>query len=172
MHPTAVELLAAGLFAAAVLHTFSAKLFERLAHRVPQHAGLLHLLGEVEVVFGFWAIILVFTMAFMSGGAEALAYAETRNYTEPLFVFVVMVIAGSRPVLQAVRGVIDLCVKLMPMPAALATAWLGLAVRCMLGDVTACVGAERRTAITWRTRQTNAGMETASCDLHGPLTTL
>ena len=135
MHPTAVELLAAGLFAAAVLHTFSAKLFERLAHRVPQHAGLLHLLGEVEVVFGFWAIILVFTMAFMSGGAEALAYAETRNYTEPLFVFVVMVIAGSRPVLQAVRGVIDLCVKLMPMPAALATAWLGLAVVPLMGSL-------------------------------------
>jgi hypothetical protein len=135
MHPTPVELLAAGLFAAAVLHTFSAKLFERLAHRVPQHAGLFHLLGEVEVVFGFWAIILVFTMAFMSGGAEALAYAETRNYTEPLFVFVVMVIAGSRPVLQAVRGVIDLGVKLMPVPAALATAWLGLAVVPLMGSL-------------------------------------
>ena len=130
-----VELLAAGLFAAAVLHTFSAKLFERLAHRVPRHAGLLHLLGEVEVVFGFWALILVFGMAFMSGGDEALAYAESRNYTEPLFVFVVMVIAGSGPVLYAVRLVMNLLVRLMPMPAAVATAWLGLAVVPLLGSL-------------------------------------
>ena len=130
-----VELLAAGLFAAAVLHTFSAKLFERLAHRVPRHAGLLHLLGEVEVVFGFWALILVFAMALMSGGDTALAYAESRNYTEPLFVFVVMVIAGSRPVLHAVRLVMDLLVKLIPAPAAVATAWLGLAAVPLLGSL-------------------------------------
>ena len=31
---------------------------ERLAHRYPRHAGVFHLLGEVEVVFGFWAIVL------------------------------------------------------------------------------------------------------------------
>ncbi|RTL43925.1 MAG: hypothetical protein EKK53_09065 [Burkholderiales bacterium] len=130
-----VELLAAGLFAAAVLHTFTAKLFERLAHRVPRHAGLLHLLGEVEVVFGFWALILIFAMALMTGGDSALAYAESRNYTEPLFVFVVMVIAGSRPVLQAVRGAMNVAVKLMPMPAAVATAWLGLAAVPLLGSL-------------------------------------
>lgn len=130
-----VELLAAGLFAAAVLHTFSAKLFERLAHRFPKHGGLLHLLGEVEVVFGFWAIVLVLAMALVSGGDTALEYAESRNYTEPLFVFVVMVIAGSRPVLQAVRGVVDLGVRLMPVPANVAVAWLGLAVVPLMGSL-------------------------------------
>lgn len=134
-HPEPVELLAAGLFAAAVLHTFSARLFERLAHRLPRHAGLLHLLGEVEVVFGFWALILVFAMALMSGGDTALAYAESRNYTEPLFVFVVMVIAGSGPVLYAVRLAMNLLVRLMPVPAAVATAWLGLAVVPLLGSL-------------------------------------
>lgn len=34
-------------------------------------------------------------MAFVVGPDHALEYAESRNYTEPLFVFVVMVIAGS-----------------------------------------------------------------------------
>lgn len=135
MHPTTVDILAAALFGAAVLHTFAAKLFERLAHRMPRHAGLLHLLGEVEVVFGFWALILVLVMALVSGGESALSYAESRNYTEPLFVFVVMVIAGSRPVLQAVRGVMTFCVRLMPVPAAVATAWLGLAVVPLMGSL-------------------------------------
>jgi NAD(P)H dehydrogenase (quinone) len=37
--------------------------FELLAHRHPRHAGLFHLLGEVEVVFGFWAFVLMLAMA-------------------------------------------------------------------------------------------------------------
>ena len=60
-----MEFIAAGLFALALLHTFSTKFFERLAHNNPRHAGLFHLLGEVEVVFGFWAVVLVSAMAVM-----------------------------------------------------------------------------------------------------------
>lgn len=84
MNPTyepAVQVIAAIIFAVALLHTFSAKEFERLAHRYPRHAGLFHLLGEVEVVFGFWAIVLVLVMALVIGGGHALSYAESRNYT-------------------------------------------------------------------------------------------
>ena len=47
-----VQYVAAALFAIALLHTFTAKQFERLSHRYPRHAGLFHLLGEVEVVGG------------------------------------------------------------------------------------------------------------------------
>lgn len=130
-----VELVAACLFAAALLHTFSAKQFERLTHRFPRHAGLLHLMGEVEVVFGFWAIVLVLAMALLSGGAQALEYAESRNYTEPLFVFVVMVVAGSRPVLETVRSLVNLGVRVLPLPAALAAAWLGLAAVPLMGSL-------------------------------------
>jgi hypothetical protein len=130
-----LDLLAAALFAAALLHTFAAKQLERLSHRFPRHAGLLHLLGEVEVVFGFWAIVLVLAMALISGGPQALAYAESRNYTEPLFVFVVMVIAGSRPVLQTVRALVDMVARAVPLPTPLATAWLGLAAVPLLGSL-------------------------------------
>jgi hypothetical protein len=130
-----VELVAACLFAVALLHTFSAKQIERLAHRFPRHAGLLHLMGEVEVVFGFWAIVLVLAMALLSGGAQALEYAESRNYTEPLFVFVVMVVAGSRPVLETVRSLVNLGVRVLPLPAALAAAWLGLAAVPLMGSL-------------------------------------
>jgi hypothetical protein len=130
-----VELVAAAIFAAALLHTFSTKHFERLARRLPRHAGLLHLLGETEVVFGFWAIVLVLAMALLGGGASALGYVESRDYTEPLFVFVVMVVAGSRPVLHAVRAVIAVVVRLTPGADALTTTWLGLAIVPLLGSV-------------------------------------
>lgn len=129
-----IELIAAILFAVALIHTFSAKQFERLSHRYPRHAGLFHLLGEVEVVFGFWAIALVFCMAIISGGDKALAYAESRKYTEPLFVFVVMVVAASRPILQLVLSTINLIARLMPFRPTLVSAWLGLAAVPLLGS--------------------------------------
>lgn len=129
-----IEQIAAALFAVAIVHTFSAKLFERLSHRHPRHAGLFHLLGEVEVVFGFWAIVLIFAMAAVSGGNEALAYAESRQYTEPLFVFVVMVIAASKPVLHVVMATVNRVAQTLPLRRSLATAWLGLAAVPLFGS--------------------------------------
>ncbi len=134
MPTISIELIAAILFALALIHTFAAKQFERLSHRYPRHAGLFHLLGEVEIVFGFWAIILIFTMAFVSGGDKALAYAESRQYTEPLFVFVVMVVAASRPILQLVLASVNLMTKAIPIRQSLVSAWLGLAAVPLLGS--------------------------------------
>jgi len=131
----ATQWIAAAIFAVALLHTFTAKQFERLSHRFPRHSGVFHLLGEVEVVFGLWAIVLVVVMALVAGGSTALNYAETRNYTEPLFVFVVMVVAASRPVLQTVLAAVDRAARWLPVPGTLATAWLGLAAVPLLGSL-------------------------------------
>ena len=57
------------------------------------------LLAEVEVVLGFWAAILITLMAIELGAKDALAYLESRNFTEPAFVFVIMVIAASKPIM-------------------------------------------------------------------------
>jgi hypothetical protein len=134
-HPdTLIQYVAAGLFALALLHTFTAKQFERLSHRFPRHAGLFHLLGEVEVVFGFWAVVLVMVLALLRGGGFALEYAESRHYTEPLFVFVVMVIAASRPIVHAVLETTQALARFAPMPTPLASAWLGLAAVPLFGS--------------------------------------
>ncbi|MDB5897124.1 MAG: hypothetical protein JWP41_726 [Ramlibacter sp.] len=130
-----VQFLAAAIFAVALAHTFAVSVFARLAHRFPRHGGLLHLLGEVEVVFGFWAIVLVLLMALLGGGSSALAYAESRNYDEPLFVFVVMVVAASRPVLQTVQLVVRAVARRAPVRTAVALAWLGLAAVPLLGSL-------------------------------------
>ncbi len=135
MSDAVIQHIALALFGLALAHTFAAKQFERLSHRFPRHAGLFHLLGEVEVVFGFWAIVLILAMAVMQGGSPALAYAESRNYTEPLFVFVVMVVAASRPVLRTVVWAVNTTARLLPLPTALAGAWLGMAAVPLLGSV-------------------------------------
>ncbi len=130
-----IQYLALAIFVLALAHTFAAKQLERLSHRYPRHAGLFHLLGEVEVVFGFWAIVLVLVMALVQGGDQALTYAESRNYTEPLFVFVVMVVAASRPVLQTVMQAVAALARLLPLPTPVASAWLGLAAVPLLGSL-------------------------------------
>ena len=135
VHSSLMQTVGAVLFGLALLHTFCAKQLEVLAHRHPRHAGLLHLLGEVEVVFGLWAFVLIASMALLAGGKQAIAYAESLQYTEPLFVFVVMVVAASKPVLSIVQSVLGGVARAAPLPTPLVQAWLGLAVVPLLGSL-------------------------------------
>ncbi|MFC3377514.1 putative Na+/H+ antiporter [Rugamonas sp. CCM 8940] len=130
-----IQIIGAVLFGLALIHTFAAKSFEVLSHRHPRHAGLFHLLGEVEVVFGFWAFVLVIAMALVAGGDQAIAYAESRQYTEPLFVFVVMVVAASRPVLDIMQRLLLAVAKLVPLRTELVLVWLGLALVPLTGSL-------------------------------------
>ncbi len=129
-----IEVIAAGLFALALVHTFSTKFFEHLAHTRPNHAGVWHLLGEVEVVFGFWAMVLMLCMLALQGPTEATAYLDSRNFTEPMFVFAIMVIAASRPILQLSGTVVRLFVHYLPLPRGMATYFVVLAVVPLLGS--------------------------------------
>lgn len=121
MNPTTIELVGAALFALALIHTFSTRFFEHLAHTRPNHAGLWHFLAEVEVVFGFWALVLMVIMFALLGKAEATRYLDTRNFTEPLFVFSIMVAAASRPVILLAGSVTRMLTRLIPLPGAMAS---------------------------------------------------
>ena len=57
-------------------------------------------------------------MAFMAGGEKALAYAESRNYTEPLFVFVVMVVAGFAARAANRGALVNALARVLPVPHA------------------------------------------------------
>jgi len=130
-----VQWVAAGIFATAILHTFSTKFFERLAHERPQHAGMWHLLGEVEVVFGFWAMVLVIVTAVLLGTSSATAYLDSRDYTEPMFVFAIMVVAGSRAILYLARGIVVLVDRVTPLQGAAGLHFVTLALVPLLGSV-------------------------------------
>jgi hypothetical protein len=104
------------IFVLAILHTFNAARFIRLSHDA-QHrhdarraaAGLpprpsalsefLHFFGEVEVVFGLWAVVLGVAITFWHGWSTTTGYFnQTVVYTEPLFVVVIMALAATRPI--------------------------------------------------------------------------
>jgi hypothetical protein len=132
--PVLIDIVAAVLFGVAVVHTFAAHYLGKLAHRYPAHAGLFHLLGEVEVVFGVWALVLVFFIAFYSGTPAAVQYLDTRIYTEPLFVFVIMVVAASRPVLSAAFALVHASARILPLHADRAVYFLALFLVPLLGS--------------------------------------
>ncbi|GGX85352.1 hypothetical protein GJV26_08170 [Massilia dura] len=134
MTPSTIEIAGAALFAVAILHTFTAKVFERGAHRFPVHAGIWHLLGEVEVVFGFWALVLVAFIGSTAGTGSAVAYLDSRNFTEPMFVFVIMVIAATRPILQTTKGAVALLARALPLSGSVGTYFLVLALVPLLGS--------------------------------------
>jgi hypothetical protein len=121
------NLLGTLIFLGAIIHTFIASRFMLIAHRLEHQyhaleekekdtsddkelsrardrlqfrAQLFHFLGEVEVVFGIWLIPLAIAILLMKGWGTLTSYAASIDAAEPVFVVVVMAMAGSRPVLR------------------------------------------------------------------------
>lgn len=110
------NLIATVIFLLAILHTFAASWFTGLAHRLQHRADeraraqglpplpsvvaeVMHFLGEVEVVFGLWAVVLMAVLTASRSWSTASHYLnDTVNYTEPLFVVVIMALASTRPI--------------------------------------------------------------------------
>lgn len=129
-----IELCATIIFALAIIHTFSASQFEHLAHTHRRHAGLFHLLGEVETVFGVWAAVLVIVYTIVDSNQAAIQYLDTRNYAEPLLVFVLMVMAASRPMVVAAQSISEKIAGLLPMNPAVSRFFVILSIVPLLGS--------------------------------------
>ena len=158
--PSTVQVVGAAIFALAVLHTFSTKFFEHLAHTQPNHAGLWHLLGEVEVVFGFWAMVLMFAMLWLVGSQQAAQYLDSRNFTEPLFVFAIVVIAGSRAVLHMAKMGVGAIASLVPLKGGMAFYFVALSFVPLLGSFITEPAAMTLAALMLRERIFGAGLST------------
>ncbi len=128
-----LNLVATVIFFLAIAHTFLAPRFLRLSHYFERRhqerlagAGKLtvhgyerqevsflaeafHFFGEIEAIFGIWVIPLLLALTSMKGWPVAREYlGEGLNFTEPLFVVVIMTIAASRPILQFSEKIMSL----------------------------------------------------------------
>lgn len=157
---SAIHWVGAGLFAVALLHTFSTKFFERMAHREPDHAGMWHLLGEVEVVFGFWAMVLMAAMVALHGTHAAATYLDSRNFTEPMFVFAIIVVAGSRAVLDLARWGVSVIARFVPLKGGMAFYFVALSFLPLLGSLITEPAAMTLAALMLRDRIFGAGVST------------
>lgn len=137
--PEPIELLATVLFTLAVLHTFCVKQFAQWAHRYPSGSlaeNLLHFLAETEVVFGLWAAALFLGIAALKGSVQtAIDYINSLDFTEPKFVFVIMVVAATRPVVRLAETLISLVARLLPMQESVAFYLAALSLGPLLGSL-------------------------------------
>ena len=129
IHAEPFNLVATIIFVLAIVHTFLTAKFRHWAHEV-EHAHakklakeaaadptdndddgqpdevsfkgqVLHFLGEVEAVFGMWVVVLIGAITWFKGWQTTENYVGHRvNFTEPMFVVVIMAIAATRPVLR------------------------------------------------------------------------
>ncbi|MES2921647.1 MAG: putative Na+/H+ antiporter [Verrucomicrobiota bacterium] len=117
-------LVATIIFVLAIVHTFFAIPITKRSHQV-QHAHdarirrsraargestdaddlvsfratMLHFLGEVEAIFGIWVLVLIAAMFAFYDLTTVKDYMMGVNYTEPLFVVIIMALASTRPIL-------------------------------------------------------------------------
>ena len=118
MQATTIQLAGTIIFALAVIHTFLVKKFENIAHSYPEGSvgeNFFHFLGEVEVVFGLWAGIFIAFYSVVEGVGESVHYLESLNFTEPAFVFVIMCMAATRPVIKLAEMTIIAFSRLIPV---------------------------------------------------------
>jgi hypothetical protein len=113
------NLVASLIFLCAIIHTFLTGRFMVIAHRwshdheekikkglaprdsVHHGAEIFHFLGEVEAVFGIWAAALLAAIVLFFDWPTAKSYILYKvNFTEPMFVVVIMTLAATRPILQ------------------------------------------------------------------------
>jgi hypothetical protein len=137
MNPTVLELAASIIFAIAIIHTFLVSKFAHMAHKYPEGSmgeNFYHFMAEVEAVFGIWAGIFLLIMMGVEGFEAPVKYLESLNFTEPGFVFVIMAMAGTRPVIKLAEKIIVAISKLIPMPRKMAFYFTALVVGPLLGS--------------------------------------
>ncbi len=118
---TPFHAIALALFILAIFHTLCVYKVHEWARRVeisqrikhPDHkkersllVQFLFFLSEVEVIFALWAIPLFIAMVAMYGWTIGLEYVNTRDYTEPLFVVVILAMSATRPIVQLAESMI------------------------------------------------------------------
>lgn len=128
------NLVAALIFLAAILHTFVASKFLKISHDLQEKhikkmiaqgkAGkenqdvsfmsqMFHYLGEIEAVFGIWVIALIIgVVSYYDWTTFKLYFTQKVNFTEPMFVVVIMTLAATRPILNFSENMLKKVAKL------------------------------------------------------------
>ena len=128
------NIVATIIFIFAIVHTFLAGFFTKMAHKhehrqnkinieqgrtacakphddakddVSFRAHLFHFLGEIEAIIGIWVIALVGAIIYFFDFNQAVQYlGHDVNYTEPMFVVIIMAISATRPVIRFAEKIV------------------------------------------------------------------
>jgi hypothetical protein len=122
------HVIALVLFVCAILHTLSVNTIHTWARKLelrqkPLRIGkrrlrglgvqCLYFLAEVELAFAIWAIPLFLIIVCTFGWHVAVEYINTRDYTEPLFIVVIMCLVATRPIVHLAEQLLRSFAKML-----------------------------------------------------------
>ena len=129
-----LNLVSTIIFFGAIVHTFLAGRFRKIAHNYQQsydaieylleakdgppdfgkkhdkllfRAQLFYFMGEIEAVFGIWLIPLFVAITLFHGWATMVDYVGNVNVADAIFVVVIMAMASSLPIIRFTETVIS-----------------------------------------------------------------
>ena len=97
----AFQILALVLFVCALLHTFLCTSILKLGKQ-----KIIRLLGEVELVFVYWSVFLLIGSFILLGPTQTIEWTRSLSFVEPFFVFSIMLVSASAPILSLARSLI------------------------------------------------------------------
>ncbi len=141
MEYTTVELLGTIFFGLAVIHTFLVGRILQWSHHFPKNSfaqSILHLLSEIEAVFAIWAAFFMIVYISVDSWSAAISYQKSLDFVEPFFIFAIMVVCSTRPILTAARqGILAISAslrKIFKTPAVLTDLFVVLIIGPLSGS--------------------------------------
>jgi len=105
-----IQILGTVAFALAVCHTFLVNQFTKISKKFPEHSvshKCFTFLGEVEIVFGFWAFLFLVYMSYKMGIDAPVEFLDKTDFSEVIFIFAMMCMSYTKPVLDLANKLID-----------------------------------------------------------------
>lgn len=117
MNPNLIQLMGTIFFALAILHTFIAPKIAEFGHHYKEQSWqrrVFHYLGEVECAFAIWSILFFIFLGIHSGFFAVVDYFDKTDFKEPAFVFVIMFMASTKPIIRLTEIFIIQISKVLP----------------------------------------------------------
>ena len=121
MTPTPFQLFSTLIFALSIVHVFFTPTIFKAAlalqkkqkhHEWQVTIETLLLLSEIELVFGLWLIPLFGGYALFYSWSESLGYLTSRDYTEALYMVVIVLIVSASPLITFGEKVLEKIARL------------------------------------------------------------
>lgn len=115
------HVIALCLLVCAIIHTLCVDKIHHLARKLEANQApkrisgntyrsirihIIYFLAEVEIVFAIWVVPLFFVIAGFYGWHTAIEYINTRDFTEAIFVVIVLSLASTKPIIQFAQRII------------------------------------------------------------------
>ena len=125
-------------FVLALAHTFLTSKLYQFSLKCKKGSLLekiFYFLSEVEIVFGLWSFFFLIYLFFSLDHKAPIHYLTTVNYTEAVFIVVIMAMASTKPILQFVRNFLEIVASLLPLQKDLSFYLSALIIGPLLGSL-------------------------------------